>query len=124
MSSSGTGDDAGEAHLRPGRRGPRRGAAGATARAPGAPGQGRRPWSRLVQAGADWIPGPSVPYLEVPDDGAGRRGARAAPDGGARSPGDSDRGVDAPTEAGRAAAAVQRAARGHELGGPPTGRAA
>src|SRR2546425_14414 len=83
MSSSGTGDDAGEARLRPGRRGPRRGTAGATARAAGAPGQGRRRRARLVQAGARRVPGPSVPHLEVPDDGPGRRAARGAPDRGA-----------------------------------------
>src|SRR5213078_1670255 len=63
----GTADDAGEAHLRPGRRGPRRGAAGATARAAGPSGQGRRRRARLVQAGACRVPGPSVPHLEVPD---------------------------------------------------------
>jgi len=73
-----------------------------------------RSWSRRKTAGPSFQAGARRyrgrrPYLEVPDDGPGRRVARAAADGG-RDPRVTRTGRGCATEAGRAAS-CQRAVR-------------
>src|SRR2546426_7657676 len=95
-----TADDAGEAHLGSSRRWCGRRTLVATVPARGVPGQGRGRRTSLLQASAGRPPGPTLPHVEVPDDGPGRRSARVTPHRGARFAGDPGRSLVASPEVG------------------------